>query len=143
MEQFPIYLAAPFFAWFVTGITKFLINSVKERRLAIDLIGYGGMPSNHTAIVSSVAALIAILEGIHTPAFGVAVALIFIIALDANSLRQKVGLQAAAINRINRQLNNPDEVLRERMGHSKAEILAGVISGTASSLILVELVKLF
>lgn len=113
MEQFPIYLAAPFFAWFVTGITKFLINSVKERRLAIDLIGYGGMPSNHTAIVSSVAALIAILEGIHTPAFGVAVALIFIIALDANSLRQKVGLQAAAINRINRQLNNPDEVLRE------------------------------
>ena len=72
-----------------------------------------------------------------------AVALIFIIALDANSLRQKVGLQAAAINRINRQLNNPDELLRERMGHSKAEILVGVISGTASSLILVELVKLF
>jgi acid phosphatase family membrane protein YuiD len=73
----------------------------------------------------------------------VAVALIFIIALDANSLRQKVGLQAAAINRINRQLNNPDEVLRERMGHSKAEILAGVISGAVSSLLLVELVKLF
>lgn len=143
MEHFPIYLAAPFFAWFVTGIAKFLINSVRERRLAIDLIGYGGMPSNHTAIVTSVAALIAILEGINTPAFGVAIALIFIVALDANSLRQKVGLQATAINRINKQLDRNEIELRERMGHSKAEILAGVISGAVSSLLLVELVKLF
>jgi len=49
--------------WLVAEILKFLINSYKARRLASDLIGYGGLPSNHAAIVSSIALLIAQKEG--------------------------------------------------------------------------------
>ncbi len=50
------YVAAPFIAWFVTGVLKFLVNYVREKRLAVDLVGCGGMPSNHASI-SSIPAL--------------------------------------------------------------------------------------
>lgn len=129
------YTITPFFAWLVTGGLKFLINSFKARRLAFDLIGYGGMPSNHSAIVSSMAALIALKEGIQHPAFGVALTLAFIIMLDANSLRRQVGKHAEAINRLSAPTPGHTP-LRERMGHSRAEILAGVAVGVLCAYLL-------
>lgn len=126
------YMITPFVAWLAAGIIKFIINSFRTRRLAFGLIGYGGLPSNHSAIVSSAAALVAFKEGIDHPAFGVAVALSFIVILDANSLRKQIGKQAEIINHlssISGWANN--NLLRERMGHSKIEIAAGVLVGIA------------
>lgn len=122
------YTLTPFIAWLVAGITKFAINSIKVKQLAFGLIGYGGLPSNHSAIVSSMAALIAFKEGIGHPAFGVALALAFIVMLDANSLRKQVGKYAVMLNKLAETLGDV-ELLRERMGHSKIEILAGVVVG--------------
>lgn len=121
------YALAPFLAWLVTGCTKFVVNCARERRLAFDLIGYGGLPSNHSAIVSSIAALVAFREGVGHPAFGVALALAFIVILDASSLRKQVGLHASALNVLNERNSMPP--LRERMGHSKVEIGAGILVG--------------
>jgi acid phosphatase family membrane protein YuiD len=95
------YAVTPFLAWLIAGVLKFTINSLKAGQLAFGLIGYGGLPSNHSAIVSSVAALIAFKEGLEHPAFGVALALAFIVMLDANSLRRQVGKHAEALNRLN------------------------------------------
>lgn len=130
MNEF-LYLVTPFLAWLVAGILKFLINSLKARRLAFDLIGYGGLPSNHSAIVSSIAMLIALKEGINIPAFGVAIALAFIVILDASSLRRQVGKHAEVINHLNSMTTNSPILLRERMGHTRIEIFAGVITGSA------------
>lgn len=121
------YTLTPFLAWFAAGILKFSINSFKVKKLAFDLIGYGGLPSNHSAIVSSMAALIAFKEGIGHPAFGVAVTLAFIVTLDANSLRRQVGKQAVLLNKI--APNTNCQPLRERMGHTPAEILTGIVVG--------------
>ena len=126
------YALTPFLAWLVAGILKFSINSIKAKRLAFGLIGYGGLPSNHSAIVSSMAALIAFKEGIQHPAFGVAVTLAFIVILDANSLRRQIGKQAGAINRL-ASSQQDHEPLRERMGHTRIEIAAGVLVGIGVS----------
>ena len=139
MESFFVdyysYLITPFLAWLVAGCLKFLINSIKAKQLAFGLIGYGGLPSNHSAIVSSMAALIAFKEGINTPAFGVALTLAFIVLLDANSLRQAVGKHAIAINKLAE--HDPEfKKLRERMGHTKVEILAGIVVGITVGLTL-------
>ena len=124
------YVITPFLAWFVAGVSKFIINSIKAKRLAFGLIGYGGLPSNHSAIVSSMAALIALKEGMEHPAFGVAVTLAFIVMLDANSLRRQVGKHALAINKL--AIGASDhQVLRERMGHTRWEIAAGIAVGIA------------
>ena len=120
------YALTPMLAWLVAGGLKFAINCVQARRLAFDLIGYGGLPSNHSAIVTSMATLVALREGVGHPAFGVAVTLAFIVVLDANGLRRQVGKQAAALNAL-----GGDRVLRERMGHSRLEILAGIAVGAA------------
>lgn len=122
------YLITPFLAWLVAGITKFLINSVKAQKLAFGLIGYGGLPSNHSAIVTSMVALIAFKEGINHPAFGVALTLAFIVMLDANSLRRQVGKHAEAINEL-AQRQDLQINLRERMGHTRLEIAAGIAVG--------------
>lgn len=120
-----LYLTTPFIAWFVAGSLKFLINSIKAKQWAFDLVGNGGMPSNHSAIVSSTTALIALREGLQHPAFGAALTLAFIVILDANGLRRAVGKHATQINAI-----RPDAPkLRERMGHTRAEIFGGILVG--------------
>lgn len=123
-----VYLVTPFSAWLVAGSLKFAINSLKANKLAFGLIGYGGLPSNHSAIVSSMAALIGFKEGIGHPAFGVALTLAFIVILDAHSLRRQIGKHAVAINRM--AMSSYDyTALRERMGHTAIEIAAGVLVG--------------
>lgn len=127
------YLVTPFFAWLVAGCAKFAINTIRARRLAFDLIGYGGLPSNHSSIVSSAAAIILFNEGQQEPALVVALALAFIVILDASSLRQQVGKHAKAINKLNPNTSEP--TLRERMGHTRLEIAAGIVTGICSAAI--------
>jgi acid phosphatase family membrane protein YuiD len=124
------YLLTPVLTWLAVGPIKFLINSARQRRWAFNLIGNGGFPSNHSATVTSMATLIALREGMGHPAFGVAVTLCFIVMIDANSLRQHVGRQAAAINRLAAG-ESGHKVLRERMGHTLVEISGGILTGIA------------
>ncbi len=125
------YLLTPLFAWAIAGSLKFFVNSIKAKRLAFGLIGYGGLPSNHTAIVTSTTMLIALKEGISHPAFGLAITLSFIVILDASSLRKQVGKQASRINSITNGSVLGEPKLRERMGHTPLEILAGIATGIA------------
>ena len=131
-----VYVVTPFAAWLVAGALKFAINTLRAGRLAFGLIGYGGLPSNHSAIVASMVSLIGLREGIAHPAFGVALTLAFIVVLDAASLRRQIGRQAEAINRLNDHLQSPPPNaapragrLRERMGHTRLEIAAGLVTG--------------
>jgi hypothetical protein len=124
------YALTPFLAWLVAGISKFLINSVRAGQPAFGLIGYGGLPSNHSAIVSSMVALIALKEGVGHPAFGVAITLAFIVMLDANSLRRQVGKHAVVINKLAAG-DSDHQSVRERMGHTRIEIAAGIGVGIA------------
>jgi acid phosphatase family membrane protein YuiD len=137
------YLVTPLLTWVVVGPIKFVINSIRTRRWAFGLVGNGGFPSNHSAVVSSMATLIALREGIGSPAFGVAVTLAFIVIIDANSLRQHVGRQAAAINRLAgadgdavQGQEGGHKRLRERMGHTVVEICGGLCTGIALAFII-------
>jgi uncharacterized protein len=124
------YAITPLLAWLFAGSLKFIISSLRSRQWAIHQVGYGGFPSNHSAIVSSAAALIMLREGIGHPAFGVAIALVFIVIIDANNLRKQIGRHAAAINAIR---GGQEKQLRERMGHSWLEISAGIGVGVLTA----------
>jgi acid phosphatase family membrane protein YuiD len=141
MSEF-VYLVTPFLTWLVAGCLKFLINCIRAKRLAFDLIGYGGLPSNHSAIVSSMATLIALREGVGTPAFGVAITLAFIVILDASSLRRQVGKHAVAINQLSLHFKLAQEKrLRERMGHSLIEVMSGIAVGFSVAIIIFTLAE--
>jgi acid phosphatase family membrane protein YuiD len=136
-----IFIITPFAAWLTAGTTKFIVNTYRSGKKAAGLIGYGGFPSNHSAIVSSVATMIALKEGVDSPAFGAAIALAFIVVLDANSLRQQIGRQATAINKLTTHLPE-HSLLRERIGHTRLEIAGGLLVGIAVAWLLYLIVPL-
>ncbi|MDF2859444.1 MAG: divergent family protein [Neobacillus sp.] len=124
-----LFVAAPFIAWLVAGSMKFVVNYIRFGKAARKRIGNGGFPSNHTTIMTTTVFFIGFHEGFYSPIFALGVAITFIVIIDATGLRRHVGLHAANLNKY--VLKNVAElqVLRESMGHTKFEILGGVILG--------------
>ena len=125
------YILIPFFAWIVSGILKFTINSLRFGKKARGLIGYGGFPSTHTTILSSVVFLCGFIEGFDTPIFSLGLGVLLILIIDAHGLRNKIGSHARAINILQQKdVDNKNTPLRERMGHSWIEIIGGLLLGS-------------
>lgn len=125
-----IYVMLPFLAWIVAGCCKFAVNFLRSGHQAKELIGYGGFPSTHTTVLSSVVFFAGFQYGWHSPLFTLGLGILVILVIDAHGLRRKVGEQAAILNRLQMQVD-PENVtlLRERMGHSWFEIGGGLALG--------------
>lgn len=119
------YFLAPVIAWFVAGIMKFAINYFRFGKEAGQRIGNGGFPSNHTTIVTTTTMLIGYNEGFTSPVFGLGIAVIMIVVIDATGLRRHVGYHAASLN----QLIKESKKHRESMGHTRVEVLGGLVLG--------------
>ena len=93
------------------------------------------MPSSHTALVSSLATAVAILQGLNSVAFAITAMLAVVVMYDATGVRQAVSQQSIILNRIVRELleKRPrDEVerdLREFIGHTPFQVIVGAILG--------------
>jgi acid phosphatase family membrane protein YuiD len=127
-----IYVLAPLLGWFIAGSLKFLVNSIRQNSLAFCKIGYGGFPSTHSTIVSCTIMTIGFSKGFNEPLFGLGLAFLIIVSLDAIGIRKAVGIHASILNNITEKIG-PDSRklnLRESMGHSKAEVIGGIILGT-------------
>lgn len=124
------YVLMPFIAWVVSGSCKFCINYFRFGRKAKGLIGYGGFPSTHTTILSSVVFLCGFTEGFDTPIFSLGLGALLVLIIDAHGLRRKIGQHAMEINHLNKAANGAEvHLLRERMGHSWIEICGGLLFG--------------
>jgi uncharacterized protein len=129
------YVIAPFTGWFIAGSMKFAINFLRSGRLVWDQIGLGGLPSNHTAVVSSTAVLIGLREGVNTALFAIAMTLAIIVMLDALNLRREVGAHAAALNDLLRG-DTKRLPFREHVGHQQVEVLMGFLVGVGCAVLL-------
>jgi uncharacterized protein len=124
------YFLAPFIGWLVSGIIKFMINYLHFGAEAKERIGNGGFPSTHTTVVTTPTVLIGLNEGFLSPVFGLAVAVTYIIIIDATGLRIHVGRQATLLNELAKQQGETVKKLRESMGHTKSEIAGGLLLGS-------------
>ena len=129
-------LVAPLCAWAVAQLLKVFITLVKDKRLDLRyLVISGGMPSAHSALVSALATSVAIIQGLGSVAFGITAILALVVMYDAAGVRQAVGRQSRILNRIVRELREKrprDEVerdLREFIGHTQFQVIAGAILG--------------
>jgi uncharacterized protein len=124
------YAAAPIVGWLAADALKSVIKSVKSRRMQIELLSYGGLPSSHATVVCTTATLIGARAGLDTPEFALALTVSILFIVDAINLRQWVGEHAKALNLL--RVDQTDLLpFRERVGHSLLEILAGIILGVA------------
>ncbi|MFC5528992.1 divergent PAP2 family protein [Cohnella yongneupensis] len=120
------YFLAPMIAWFVAGTLKYCINYMRFGKEAKSRVGNGGFPSNHTTIVTTVTFMIGFQEGFSSPTFGLGVAVIMVVIIDATGLRRHVGNHAVSLNQLS---VGESKKHRESMGHTKLEVLGGLLLG--------------
>ena len=129
-------LVAPLCAWAVAQLLKVFITLVKDKRLDLRyLVISGGMPSAHSALVSALATSVAIIQGLGSVAFGITAILALVVMYDAAGIRQSVGLQSVVLNRIVKELRSRRPIaelerdLREFIGHTPFQVIAGAVLG--------------
>ncbi|MDO4730800.1 MAG: divergent PAP2 family protein [Clostridia bacterium] len=116
-------------AWFLAQVLKVLFIFIKKKKLTLyDFFSSGGMPSSHTALVSSLAIQIGLLYGFESPFFALASVNACIVMYDAVGVRRAVGLQAKKINQLLDD-ESKNEALREILGHTPLEVIGGLILG--------------
>jgi len=128
-----LYFFAPIIGWVAAGSLKYFINYLKSGKEAKQLVGNGGFPSNHTTTITSVVSLIGCREGFDSPIFGLGIAVLMIIIFDATGLRRYVGHHATVLNTLT---SVEKSKLRERIGHSKVEVLGGLGLGSIIGVVL-------
>jgi acid phosphatase family membrane protein YuiD len=134
-------LAIPASCWLLAHSIKTVVALLQGKGFDFsNMVGSGGMPSAHSAVVTSLAVTIGITQGLASPAFAITVVLAFIVMYDAANMRQSVGQQSTLINRIVRELRlrQPrialEADLRELVGHTPFQVLVGAILGIAVAL---------
>ncbi|NLI60620.1 MAG: divergent PAP2 family protein [Clostridiales bacterium] len=121
-------------AWFIAQLLKVILTLIFKKKLDIRrLVGAGGMPSSHSALVVSLATSVGSLEGYDSPIFALAFTFSLIVMYDAAGVRRAAGKQAAVLNEILDQIHTkrsiPEEKLKELIGHTPVEVIAGALLG--------------
>lgn len=106
------------------------------------IMGSGGMPSSHSSFVSSLATIIGLKYGFQSDLFAITTVFSLITMYDATGVRRAVGKQANILNHLIRDIgaNENKKViygeLKELIGHTPKEVLAGAFLGISIALLL-------
>lgn len=135
----PVLITA-LFAWFLSGLLKVPIEYLETRKWNWSLwFSPGGMPSSHSALVTSVMLATGLFAGFDTPVFAIAFALMLIVVYDAAGVRRQAGFHAEKINDIIQELlkGHPisEDALNEVLGHTPREVIGGVLVGFVIALV--------
>lgn len=146
MEKY-IFIIVSITSLVISQIIKFLVEAIKYKKINIIrlLDGSGGMPSSHSALVSSLTTTILLIYGIDSPLFGISLVFSIVVMYDAMGIRYETGKQAEVINEIAEKIKLFDvrrEIikLKEQVGHKPIEVLAGMLLGIVISIIIVNII---
>ena len=128
------YIIVPFLLWFFIQLYKVIYDLITTKKFNFKrILGAGGMPSSHSAVVVGLATLIGKGEGVDTPIFALSVILAFVVMYDAAGVRRAAGKQAALLNKL---IETPglsgmqvSEKLVEVLGHTPVQVLVGALIG--------------
>lgn len=128
-----VVLMSALTAWLIAQILKVIITFITHSEINLErLFGSGGMPSSHTALVVALTFAIAFHDGAQSSFFALAFVLACIVMYDAAGVRNAAGKQAKVINKLVRQMrveHTVDIKLKELLGHSPVEVMAGALLG--------------
>ena len=115
---------------------KVVFNFFSEGEFRISIIfETGGMPSSHSALITSLTSGLGVDYGFDDPIFSLAVAISLIVMYDASGVRRSAGLNAKEINKLSKSFDENSTLnLKETLGHSKLEVIVGSILGPLISL---------
>jgi len=118
-------------SWFIAQAGKIFTNYFQTKTLDFrKIVGSGGMPSSHSALVMSLSIRIGRVFGFDSVHFAISMILSFIVMYDAAGVRRDAGKQAKAINMLFQHSDITfEEQLRELVGHTPIQVFAGAILG--------------
>ena len=127
-------LSVPIILWCIVQILKFFIELIRNKKVDLKrLVGAGGMPSSHSAIVCSLASCIGKEYGFNSGLFAISLIFAFVVMYDACGVRRAAGKQASILNKI---LDTPgmstvevQEKLIEALGHTPVQVFVGAFIG--------------
>ena len=135
------FLLTALSSWFIAQVLKVIINAVIHKKIIWErLVGDGGMPSGHSATVSSLAMMSGLMYGLGSFQFAMAGVLAVIVCHDATGVRMETGKQSMVINEILDTFErmkmgySSDIVLKEFVGHTPLQVAAGITIGILNAL---------
>ena len=131
-------------SWALAQVLKTVIHAAIYKKLEWERVfGDGGMPSGHSATVASLATICLLTHGPASFQFAISFILAIIVCHDATGVRQETGKQAVVINQIVELIGKisdhniaDDAKLKEFVGHTYAQVFAGVILGIINAILL-------
>lgn len=135
------YIIVPVLLWFFIQLFKVLYDLVIFKRFNFKrILGAGGMPSSHSAVVTSLATLIGKNEGVDTHIFALSLIFAFVVMYDAAGIRRAAGKQAKLLNKI---IETPgltgmqvSERLVEVLGHTPVQVIVGALIGVITGILI-------
>lgn len=127
-------LIAGLIAWALAQVIKIPLDYLHTRRWNWSLLfTTGGMPSSHSALVTSTTLAVGLYYGFDHPTFALGVVITMIVTYDAAGVRQQAGIHAQRINVIFEELlrGHPinEKDLRVVLGHTPLEVAGGILLG--------------
>lgn len=137
--QNPI-LAPALTSWLAAQFIKLMLTLIFQRKLdLVRLFGAGGMPSSHSATVTAAAVTTGLVLGFDNVVFGIATVIALVVMYDAAGVRRAAGKQAKLLNELienyfaEHYINQTK--LKELLGHTPIEVLAGALLGIIVALV--------
>lgn len=126
------YIVIPLLVGIITQCIKFIIETIKTKKIDIIRLfdGMGGMPSTHSALVSSLSTIIYLNYGMESPLTSITIIFSLIVIYDSMGIRYESGRQAQLLNRLT------DSNLKEQLGHKPLETLVGVFLGIVLAILI-------
>ena len=122
-------------SWGLAQFLKVPIEYIRYRRRNWALwFSSGGMPSSHSALVTSVMFATGLFQGFDTSQFALAVTVAMVVIYDAAGVRREAGRHAEKINIMITEFFSGQSIsekqLKEVIGHTPAQVTAGIALGT-------------
>lgn len=138
------YLLTGLGGWFWAQIIKTIIYAVIHKKIVWErMVGDGGMPSGHSATVASLAMFTALRHGANSFEFAVSGILAVIVCHDAMGVRRETGKQSVLLNELVKAFEKlsvedhlPEEKLKEFVGHTPVQVLAGIAIGIVNAILM-------
>lgn len=137
------YIVTGLSSWLLAQIFKLIIHTVINKKFDIKrLFGDGGMPSGHSALVTSLALICGLIHGLASFEFAVSFILAIIVCHDATGVRRETGKQAVLLNEIVETFEVlspgklPEVRLKEFVGHTPVQVGAGILLGLANATVI-------
>jgi uncharacterized protein len=132
-------------ACLIAQVLKLIIDLIQNGKFSVKVLTTtGGMPSAHSALVTALAASIGESLGWKSAEFAIATIFAIVVMYDAAGVRQAAGKQARILNQMVDELFSEDhkfneEKLKELLGHTPVQVIAGSILGIVISWLFLEI----